>query len=198
MHQPTIRPPGLLVSATSMVRVSPQQLARADIIPHPPVNPTKPAAVSGKPIPPPPIRTQHLVAANRTTQVAGRPAPAGNRQSVPLATKNTRPTGNAERIVPSPPNVRTQSSRRGPSSPPRAIPPRLITRIAPPHPPVPFEQRRPAMSEHPGRPLEPPQLEDLRVWKAGRPHARQGISPHVAPVIPERPARPRFSQVKPK
>jgi hypothetical protein len=188
--------------AHQMVRVSPQQLARADIIPHPPVNPTKRAAVSGKPVPPPPIRTQHLVAANRTTQVAGRPAPAGNRQSVPLATKNTRPTGNAERIAPPPPNVRTQSSPRGPSSSPRAIPPRLITRIAPPHPPVPFEQRRPAMSEHPGRPLEPPQLEDLRVGRpVGRMHDRE-FPPHVAPVIPERPtpipARPRFSQVKPK
>jgi hypothetical protein len=188
--------------ARQMVRVSAQQLARAEITPHPPVNPTKRAAVSGKPVPSPPIRTQHLVAANRTTQVAGRPVPAGNRQSAPLATKNTPPTGNAERTVPPPPNGRTQSSSREPSSPPRGIPPRLITRTAPPPPTVPFEQRRPAMSEHPGRPLEPPQLEDLRVGRPVGPMHDREFPPHVAPVIPERPApvpaRPRFSQVKPK
>jgi hypothetical protein len=188
--------------AHHMVRVNAQQLARAEMTPHPPVNPTKRAAVSGKPVPPPPIRTQHLVAANRTTQVAGRPAPAGNRQSAPLATKNRPPTGNAERTFPPPPNGRTQSSSREPSSPPRAIPPRLITRVAPPPATVPFEQRRPAMSEHPGRPLEPPQLEDLRVGRPVGPMHDREFPPHVAPVIPERPApvpaRPRFSQVKPK
>jgi hypothetical protein len=39
--------------AHQMVRVSAQELARAEMTPHPPVNPTKRAAVSGKPVPPP-------------------------------------------------------------------------------------------------------------------------------------------------
>jgi hypothetical protein len=117
-------------------------------------------------------------------------------------TKNTPPTGNAERTVPPPPNGRTQSPSREPSSPPRAIPPRLITTTAPLPPTVPFEQRRPAMSEHPGRPLEPSQLEDLGVGRPVCPMHDREFPPHVAPVIPERPApapaRPRFSQMKPK
>ena len=188
--------------AHQVVRISAQQLAGAEITPHPTVNPTKHAAVPGKPVPPPPVRAQHLIAANRTSQVAGRPAPAGSRQPNPLVTRDTQPEGNAKRPLPPPPSGRTPSSSREPSSPPRAIPPRLTTRTAPPPPTIPFEQRRPAMSEHPGRPLEPPQLEDLRVGRAVGPMHDREFPPHVAPVIPERPvpvpARPRFSQMKPK
>jgi hypothetical protein len=186
--------------AHQMVRVSAQQLAKAEITPHPAVNPTKRAAVPGRPVPPPPVRAQHLVAANRTAQVSG--SRVGNRQSAPLVTRNTPPEGYAGRPAPPPPNGRAPSSSREPSSPPRAIPPRLVTRAAPPPPAVPFEQRRPAMSEHPGRPLEPTQLEDLRVGRPVSPMHDREFPPHVAPVIPERaapaPPRLRLSQGKHK
>src|SRR5438270_480635 len=64
------------------------------------------------------------------------------------------------------------------------------------------QRNMPRCPESPGRPLEPPQLEDLRVGRAVGPMHDREFPPHVAPVIPERPvpvpARPRFSQMKPK
>jgi hypothetical protein len=179
--------------------VSGQQLARAEITPHPTVNPTKRAAVPGRAVPPPPVRAQHLVAANR--MVRGHVS-AGNGQAPPLVTKNAPIEENARRTVPPPPSGRTQSSSQERGSSPRVTPPRLITRAPPPPTTVPFEQRRPAMSAHPGRPLEPPQLEDLRVGRPVSPMHDREFPPHVAPVIPDRrapaPPRPRLSQGKPR
>ena len=47
----------------------------------------------------------------------------------------------------------------GPPPPNR---PALVSKNPPPQEKVPFEQKQPAMQEHPGRPLEPQQKENLR------------------------------------
>jgi hypothetical protein len=143
-----------------MVHVRPEQLARAQVTPHPPVNPTPRAAAPGRPVPPPPVRAQHLPIAGRgvpTTARVGMPRP-GERETVGVH--------------------------------PGVAPPRLITRSAPPPPRVPFVQERPVLSEHPGRPLEPQQLDNLR---AGRPPGEmldREFPPHPVPVVRERVAAP--------
>jgi hypothetical protein len=64
----------------------------------------------------------------------------------------------------------------------------LITRAAPPLPVVPFATRHSAMLDHPGRPLEPSQLEDLRAGRAVAPMRDTEFPPHPFPVVPQRPA----------
>jgi len=159
--------------AHHVVRVPPDQLEKAEIIPHPPANPTRSALTPGKPVSPPPVRTQRLVAANKNGEGAGRPAHAQSPQK--------RPAGNSART--SPPEA---SGKPQPST--RMSPPRLITRATPPPPTIPLRLMRPAMSEHPGRPLEPQQIEALRSGRQVAPMQDRVFPPHRAPVLPERPA----------
>jgi hypothetical protein len=138
----------------AMVPVRPEQLARAQVTPHPPVNPTPRAAAPGRPVPRPPVRAQHFPVVARPGAVTahGGVARAGG------------PVG----------------------AQPRVAPPRLITRSAPPPPRVPFVQERPVLAEHPGRPLEPQQIENLR---AGRPPGEMRdheFPSHPVPVVRER------------
>jgi hypothetical protein len=67
---------------------------------------------------------------------------------------------------------------------------RLITRNTSPPAPVPFAQRRAAMAEHPGRPLEPTQVQNLRIGRPVGPMVDREFPPHLGPVIRERAAPP--------
>jgi hypothetical protein len=144
------------------VKLHPQQLERAQVTPHPPVNPTARAAMPGKPVPAPPVRNPHPLAAARA---AGPPAPPES-------------------------STRIEPHARPPVGEPR-LPPHVIARTPPPPPVVPFEQRRPAMVEHPGRPLEPPQVDDLRAGRPVGPMRDREFPPHAAPVLREAPAQTR-------
>jgi hypothetical protein len=147
--------------AHQAVRVTPQQLERAQVIPHPGINPTAQAAMPGRTLSAPPVRARSFAAANRTAASSARPAPAEN-----------RPTGSVR------------------NTPPRTSPPGLITRAAPPPQRVPFADQQRPLSEHPGRPLEPSQLENLRAGRAAGPMLDREFPPHVA-VPRARPAAPR-------
>lgn len=147
---------GLPVSRQA-VRLTPQQLERAQIIPHPAVNPTMRAALAGAPVKPPPVRPQNFMTAARTA---------------PRATPRTSPI-----------------SERGPSvAPPRTEAPRLLSRTPAPPPHVPFAVQRPSMAAHPGRPLEPQQLENLRAGRSAGPMLDREFPPHRAPAPSVRPA----------
>ncbi|HEY3616869.1 MAG TPA: DUF6600 domain-containing protein [Candidatus Sulfotelmatobacter sp.] len=174
--------------AHQAVRLNSQQLAKAQVIPHPAVNPTSRATLSGKPVRPPPVRAQRFAAASRTTESTSRSAPESNRQPAPIVTKKAPPVGSATLSSPPPP-ARTQPSSRNAGGQPRAESPRLITKAPPPTPVVPFEQRRPPMLEHPGRALEPPQLEDLQAGRPVRPMRDAEFPPHVPPLIRQGPVR---------
>jgi hypothetical protein len=66
----------------------------------------------------------------------------------------------------------------------------LVVRSPLPQAPVPFETRQKAISEHPGRPLEPQQMQNLRAGRPAGPH-RDPEPPHAQPRAPEkRPASP--------
>jgi hypothetical protein len=96
-----------------------------------------------------------------------------------------------------PPPVRPQSLVTAAKTAPRAAPvsqrslgvaqprmasPRLLTRTPPPPARVPFAIERPAMMAHPGRPLEPQQLQNLRVGRTAGPMLDREFPPHVAPM----------------
>ena len=152
--------------AHQAVKVSPEQIARLPVTPHPAANPTMRAATPGKAVPAPPVRSQRLVAGSE----AARPgSPAGNEPRQP-ASPRTR-----EKPVGRNPGIPSRSESRG-----------LITRIPPPVPRVPFADTRRAMMEHPGRPLEPGQTEDLRVGRPVGPMRDREFPPHPAPVLRER------------
>ena len=167
--------------AHHIVRVPPERLARAPVIPHPAVNPTVRAALPGKPVPAPPVAARVVPARAPTSTAAARrdvrPPPA-------VAERKLSPPENNRRAPPHP----TEPTRPPAHiiAPPRETLPPLVTRSAPPTPHVPFSERRPLMSEHPGRPLEPHQLENLRAGRPPGPMADHEFPPHVVPVPRER------------
>ncbi len=168
--------------AHQAVHVTPQQLERAQIVPHPAFNPTERAALAGRPTAAPPVSMRPSIANSRNA-VANRTAP-----NMPSVTRPATPA----------PNNRAQSMpNRMLENNPRSVPPPLIRRSAPPPPHVPFTDQRPAMHEHPGRPLEPQQLDNLRARRPVGPMLDREFPPHLAPVpvrppsaTPPRPVRP--------
>ncbi len=151
--------------AHNAVKLRPEQLAKAQVIPHPSVNPTARAASPGKPVKAPPVRPHPEVAAAKAGPSA-RPHPGAT------------PT----------PGVREMPVQRNAARPP--APSRLITKKQPPPPPVPFVDMRQAMIKHPGRPLEPAQIGDLRARRPVRPMADREFPAHAFPGVRERATAP--------
>ena len=138
-----------------VVHLSPEQLSKAQVVPHPPVNPTPRAVAPGRPVSPPPAHAIKSVARSRP---------------VPLHPPH-----------PVPPVTRT------PMNPERHG---LVTRVPPPVRPLSFPEMRRALANHPGRPLEPQQLENLRAGRPPGPIRDREFPPHPAPIIPEKLAVP--------
>ncbi len=164
----TAVPSNVFSSGTSVrghaVRVSPQQLARAQTIPHPLVNPTAAAEVGGKPVMAPPVRNERFTVPGGSATRGGVP-PASRGGQPPLSSDRTPlPDGSAGRPPVNPGGAPLAGKLPISSVPHQA--PQLITRNSPPPGRLPFDTRQQAMAPHPGRPLEPQQRENLR---AGRP-----------------------------
>jgi hypothetical protein len=172
--------------ARHVVHVDPKVLARAQVIPHPTLNPTRRAALPGRPVSAPPVRHPTVVTTARNAPAPRlRPAPGEARTPPPLVTRNRPPI---ESGGPPPSRAPVPRTPVRPAAPPTAPHPELFTRVPPPPPPVPYAERRPLMMEHPGRPLEPQQLDNLRAEQPPGPMVDQEFPHHVAPVMPERPA----------
>lgn len=146
--------------ARGMVRVAPEQLAGAQVVPHPEVNPTDRAVFGGKAVVAPPIRAARFgVAAPAVPEVAATPrVPATEPRDV---------------------------GRTG--GPPNTEFPHVFTRSAPATPTVPFAARQDAYASHPGRPLEPQQMNNLREGKPAGPMQDKEAIPHAAKE-PSKPA----------
>lgn len=71
-------------------------------------------------------------------------------------------------------------------TPPPSLPPRVMTRSLPPPRDVPFTAHQPAYQQHPGRPLEPQQEQNIRAGQPAGPQRDREIAPHAPP--PPRPA----------
>ena len=206
--------------ARNMVKVSPQQLSRAQVIPHPEVNPAAQAVRAGAPathppnIRPRPLVVQHTTAGhsgqpvaeahppnarpgavteppNRTTAEAHGTPPAA--RNVPEPT-NPHPAPTPHENVPTPPaaNERGNVAHNAPPPAParnETLPhpgpptnrPALVSKNPAPPEKIPFEQRQPAMQEHPGRPLEPQQKANLRAGQPAGPMQDREFPPHPAP-----------------
>jgi hypothetical protein len=140
-----------------LVRVPPEQIARLQVVPHPEVTPTRTAAFGGRgPVAAPVMRSARAVRPG--VPAGGKPAPIQG--------------GQPARVV-APPTRNAPNGYRAPSGPPNP-PPRFVTRTPPPPRDVPFTTKEPALAQHPGRPLEPQQTENLRAGKpAGPMHDRE-------------------------
>jgi hypothetical protein len=227
--------------ARNLVKVNPQQLARAQVIPHPEINPTPRALAAGNPATHPPVGTERPVivqhapvghpgeatTATRNAPPANNPRvnenvarpPTPNEHGVAQPNRNNPPAGNpstenrpantttAVRPPPvnqpevnrggaptghppaesrpgntttavKPPPINQPEVNRGGPPPSR---PALVSKYPPPQQKLPFEQKTPAMQEHPGRPLEPQQKQNLHEGKPAGPMTDREFPPHAAP-----------------
>jgi hypothetical protein len=174
------------------VRVTPQQLAKAEVIPHPGVNPTPRATAPGKPVSRPSVRPQRLAAGGPSSRPRGpseieRPAPPAGKKSAPSPERRSASEPTARTLPP--PGTHVPIPRTSP----------LIARTPPPPPPVPFVQRRQALMDHPGRPLDPVQLDHLREGRPVGPVVDREFPPHIGPVVREAPPpHPPAREARPK
>jgi hypothetical protein len=141
--------------AHEVVRVAPDRIAMARITPHPGVVPTREALV-GVEAPRPHAAIERVDVARAPAGVVGRgPEPGARRAQPPTRTGVT------------------QVARP------------LVVRAPLPPSAVPFETRQKAIAEHPGRPLEPQQIQNLRAGRPAGPQ-RDPEPPHAKPKPPER------------
>jgi hypothetical protein len=139
--------------ARGLVHVSPEQLAHAQVIPHPEVSPTARAVFGARAVAPPPVPAARFGA--RASASPG--APAGPRTSAPGPGAAARTGG-----------------------PPNTPFPHMFTRNAPAPTNAPFAARQDAYSSHPGRPLEPQQMNNVRSGKPAGPMQDKEAIPHPA------------------
>ena len=203
--------------ANAVVHVTPQQLAQAQVIAHPAVNPTRTAVFAGKAVQAPPVRAARVNAPPPSRPaLAAQPAPAARpakqnpiTEARPALTPETRPARTPEtRPAPTPetrPAPQTRAApeshavpppSRAPASPP-AVRPTVITKTPPPPRDVPFSAHEPALQQHPGRPLEPQQEENLRQGRPAGPPRDQEVLPHPAPP-PKEESRPEQKAPPPR
>lgn len=142
---------------SGLVRMNAQQLAQARVIPHPMINPSGAATFGGRRVPAP-IRTERFAAAQNRQRMAEPTNPRG------------APPGAANRTF-----ERPQAAR---NYPPTARP-RLFTHRQPAAASVPFAAKERAMQTHPGRPLEPEQVNNLRRGRPAGPMRDQEYTSHA-------------------
>jgi len=194
----------------NLVALKPEQLARAQVIPHPRINPTPRAVLAGNPPARPPVPAQrpaivqHAPVVRPGQATAAHNVPPNERGSPPVGPKtapeiargSTPPPTEARGgpvAVPHPPASNSTAVNRG--LPPASRPP-LVSKYPPPRAPLPFEQRAQAMAVHPGRPLEPQQVQNIYARRPAGPMIDHEFPPHAAPV--ERAAPPAPHAAPPK
>jgi hypothetical protein len=126
-----------------VMRLRPQQVAGAEIIPHPSINPRVSAVLAGRAVGAP-TRTPRFAAL--------RPVPSRSFAARPGVSRGALPSLTRRPLI----------SR---------------TPLAPRN--VPFATRLRAMGSHPGRPLEPQQLRNLRAGRAAGPMRDHEFPPHL-------------------
>jgi hypothetical protein len=175
--------------ARRMVTVSNTQVTSARVIAHPQLIPTI-TAMRGRPAiaPPPPRVTDDRV----RTEV--RPMPI-RRQ--PMA-RPAEPSQTAQPAQPSQPAQPAQPERREPSAQPEARPnppPVVRGRREPPPADPPPAVRQQAIEQHPGRPLEPQQIQNLQRGRPAGPMKDQetprDVRPQARPQPQPRPQPPQ-------
>ncbi len=169
--------------AERVVHLPPQQLARATVAPHPNVAPARTAALGGRPrVRPPPVTPRPMVRTGPPPQVAGRIRPLAPNEAERRVIPGGTPAPQARAL---PPQA-------------RAMPPRLIARTPPPPVAMPFTARQPALEAHPGRPLEPLQITNLRAGRPAGPMRDVEFPPHPPAWRPPPPPQPVVRPMPPR
>lgn len=192
----------------NQVKVNPQELANAKVIPHPQINPTPQAiAAGGRSVRAPVPAERPAIVQHPPVRTAAAPAPPRPAETVrptetarPNPEEARTPPATANRPVPQPPRENPpaatnrpapENQARPPESRPANVPsetrPPIVARTPPPQPKLSYQQKAPAMAEHPGRPLEPQQRTNIYGGKPAGPMHDQEFPPHAAPVRPESP-----------
>lgn len=173
----------------NLAKVNPQQFAKASIVPHPQVTPERSAIAGGAASAHPPVAsTRPAVAVHPPVTRGGnqatvaRTTPPANARPAAGETRTPPPGIQAERTPPPNEAHATAPTQRVPTptghgAEPSSRPP-LVTRTQPPPPKSTFEQRQPAMQEHPGRPLEPQQRANIQQGKPAGPMVDREFPPH--------------------
>ncbi len=165
------------------VRVTPQQLANAQVIAHPAMAPVRTAAFGGRAPAARPVAKAQPV---REARLSPPPAPA--RAAQPPA----RAAAPAPAAKPAPVEGAAPAARYTPPS----TPPRFVTKTPPPARDVPFTAHEPAYRQDPGRPLEPQQEENLRQGKAAGPSKDREVLPHAPKSQPKSESRSNSKEDK--
>ena len=163
--------------ARNLVNVSPEQLAHAQVIPHPEVNPTPRAIAAGNATHPPVPAQRPAIVQHPPVSAAAAAAPRSVEPAHP--TEAPRPDQPARPSETPHENAPVANNRPSPSAPPAARPP-LVSRTAPPQEKLPYQQKAPAMAQHPGRPLEPQQRANIYAGKPAGPMRDQEFPPHAS------------------
>ena len=163
--------------ARAMVHVAPEQLARAQVIPHPEVSPASQAVFGARTVAAPPVRAAGF--RSQGSALSNAPSSPAAPASQPRAAVRTGgpPAGT---FTPSTPRTPAPEARSAvsPGGPPSTTFPRVFTRNAPPATNAPFAARQEAYSSHPGRPLEPQQMNNLKQGKPAGPMKDKETIPH--------------------
>ena len=170
--------------APHVLRVRPEHVTRALITPHPGALPTARAAAGGPPAARPPEVARPVI----TVPAPRRVTPPGRGYPAAEPPRGREVPGTPPRVsapAPLPPNPPSVGAR---SRPAVRTPPPLVAKRPPPPAEPPFPARQNAMQAHPGRPLEPGQVENLR---AGRP-----AGPMRDQEVPAHPAAPRAAPTR--
>jgi hypothetical protein len=157
-----------------LVHVSPDQMSRAQIIPHPEVSPSARAVFGANAVAAPPVHSARYVGASTGASAGLRSSEAPTREAMRTGgpPSTPAPTGYT-RSGPGAANSR-------PDGPPVTPFPHVFTRNAPAPSNAPFSARQDAYKSDPGRPLEPQQMNNLRHGQpAGPTHDREN-PPHPA------------------
>lgn len=197
--------------ARNMVKVTPQQLQHAQIVPHPEVTPQKQALAAGAPSAHPSVHTARPAFVEHAAVGAGhanqpgnvrQPGESSSAHNPPENTKrnetarpNSPPATNTvakapeqskptEVNRPTANNAVTQENRGGGPPPNR---PTLVTKAPPPASRLPYEEKAPAMEQHPGRPLEPQQRANIQQGKPAGPMTDREYPPHPSSTRAEAP-----------
>jgi len=163
----------------NLVKLNPQQLAKAQVIPHPQINPTPKAIAAGTKPTRPPVAAQRPVIVQHPSVRAAAAAPPPTVSKPPAP---PRPPAATNR--PAPENQVKSPENRPAGALPASRPP-LVARTPPPQPKLSYAQKAPAMAEHPGRPLEPQQRANIYAGRPAGPMRDQEFPPHASPVRPQ-------------
>jgi hypothetical protein len=168
----------------AMVHVDSAELARAQVVAHPSVNPEKSAILSHPVAAPRGAPTTTRFTASARPGATGEPSRTANAPSTP---GNNRPAMNEPSRNPASTN---NSRTNAPGAPSR---PAYVTKNPAPAPKPSFDTRQQAMQSHPGRPLEPQQMNNLRNGMPAGPQRDREMAPHSPPphMAPSRAPQPQ-------